>query len=468
MADIEECVEELSQRIKQLSDKTLSYRVTADTLVDDRLSVVYSELNGQSCLWRNWKGLAGKLLKPRPTFATIENLSQSANAARELLITWVSQQSHQNQASTFEMLIETMLKCKLYSACDELLDFLEKFEKEPVEIVWLYEIVDPPQVIAIDDVDDVCEDERTTASILEWPDNAFDEIVRRDVPELFDESSKPQENNCSAIVVSDDREQQQQEQPQSPALEYRQDQQVVDAGSRQRPNRRRPPSRSVSCPASLGGWIVKKIRRLFHRSRSDPGRSEPSPPPIIRQPPTPVLEDEIFVVSSDPDYRTKAMQDLLSCISRMKPVLDQVLTVKTIHDVDQNGFVTPIWLEERVKRARFVILCFSNFMKTITEAQSDAQPDNNRQINYNIKFTMEFLVTGKIYESLCRNPKGKFVPVLLHGDNMNTIIIPLRYFKFFSWPEEKKQFSNYLNELPERPIPKIGTPKPLVRKELTA
>ena len=462
MAYIEECVKELSRRIKQLSDKTLSHCVTADVLVDDHLSALYSELNvnGESCLGRDWKRLAGELLKPPPTCATIENLSQSANAARELLKTWVSQ-SHQNQASTFEMLIETMLKCKLYSACDELLDFLEKFENESVEIVSLYEIVDSPQVI--DDVDDVCEDERTTASILEWP-----EIARRDGPELFNESSKPQENNCSAIVVLDDREQQQQEQQQSPALEYPQDQQVVDAGSRQRPNRRLPPSRSVSCPASLGGWIVKKIRRLFHRSRSDPGRSEPSPPPIIRQPPTPVLEDEIFVVSSDPDYRTKAMQDLLSCISRMKPVLDQVLTVKTIHDVDQNGFVTPIWLEERVKRARFVILCFSNFMKTITEAQSDAQPDNNRQINYNIKFTMEFLVTGKIYESLCRNPKGKFVPVLLHGDNMNTIIIPLRYFKFFSWPEEKKQFSNYLNELPERPIPKIGTPKPLVRKELTA
>ena len=227
MAYIEECVKEHSRRIKQLSDKTLSYCVTADTLVDDRLSVVYNELNGQSCLGRNWKGLAGKLLKPRPTFATIENLSQSANAARELLITWVLQQSHQNQASTFEMLIETMLKCKLYSACDELLDFLEKIEGESDEIV------------SSEVIHKVCEDE--------WP--------------LVDESSKPQKNNCSAIVIYD-QEQQPQEQQQSPAPEYPQEQQVVNPGTRQRPNRPQPPGRSISCPASLGGWIARKIKTV--------------------------------------------------------------------------------------------------------------------------------------------------------------------------------------------------------------
>ena len=447
MAYTEEFVKELSRRIKQLSDKTLSYCVTADTLVDDRLSVVYNELNGQSCLERNWKGLAGKLLKPRPTFATIENLSQSANAARELLITWVSQQSDQNQASTFEMLIETMLKCKLYSACDELLNFLEKFEDESDEIVSWYEIVDTPEVI--DDVDEVCGDECTTVSIL---------------AELVDESSKPQDSNCRAIVV---QQQQQHQRQQSPALHQPQDQQVVDTGSRQSPNRRLPPTRSISCPPSFGGWIARKIRRLLFRSRSDPGRDEPSPTPMLYQPSPPLLEDEIFVVSSDPDNRTRTMQELLSFIYRMKPVAKQMLTVRTIHDVDQNGLVTHAWLQERVNRARFVILCFSSIMKAIAEAKSDAA-DHNRQINCNIKFTMDFLVTGLIYQSLCRNPNGKFVPVLLHGDGIQTIVIPLRFFQSFSWPEEKEKFSKYIMQLPERPVPKIGTPKPLVRKELTA
>ena len=448
---VEDCVHELLRRKKRLSNKKLSYCVTVDALVDKGFDGVYGELNGESCLGRDWTALASELLKPRPTCATIESLSQSRSAARELLKMWVSQQSDHDK--TFDLLIETMLKCKLYSACDELLDFIETFEGNFDAIVSSDEIANAPKV----DIDEEDVGNCTSLAVLKRP-AAFDEIVSRDVSEG---------NNCTAIVVlPDQQQQQQQQQQQSPALADQQQNQVVHTDRQSRNGRQLLTTRSVSCPATIGGWLWKRMRRLF-RSRSDPGRRSPSPTPIIREPsPPPPPQDEIFVVSSDPDSQTKTMQDLLLFINRMEPVTRQTLTVKTIHDVNQNGLVTTTWLEERVNRAKFVILCFSSIMKAITESKEDMA--DNHQINYNIKFTMDFLVTGRIYESLCRNPKGKFVPVLLHGDGINTIIIPLRFFKSFSWPEEKKQFSSYIMEQPERQVPHIGTRKPLVRKEFAA
>ena len=88
---MEDCTTDLERKKERLSDDLLSSCVTADVLVHERFEQVYVELNGVSCFDRNWRGLAGKLLKPQPSRATIERFSKSGNSARELLETWEEQ-----------------------------------------------------------------------------------------------------------------------------------------------------------------------------------------------------------------------------------------------------------------------------------------------------------------------------------------------------------------------------------------
>ena len=119
---MEDCTIELERKKERLSDDLLSSCVTPDVLAHERFEQVYVELNGESCFDRNWRGLAGKLLKPQPSRSTIERLSKSDNSARELLETWEEQC---DGSKTYDFLIATMLGVGVYSACDELLDFLE-------------------------------------------------------------------------------------------------------------------------------------------------------------------------------------------------------------------------------------------------------------------------------------------------------------------------------------------------------
>ena len=351
MCDFEDYSEEIWRRKEKLSEGILSCCVTNTSLfMINVLSNVYNELT-ETCLVRDWRKLAGKLLKPPPTSGTIEKLSKSANPACELLKTWVStiDMSTSDGPKTFDSLIETMVECKLYSACDELLDFLQN---SPLDLLERQE-----ELAFSDEVED-----------------------------QSNETSEYQQNSPS------------------------------------------------------------------HRINEQ--NSSPSPE-----------GDEIFIVCSRSDNKTQAMKNLTSFVSKLEPVKKGELKVRSIHDTNQNSQVTTAWLEERVNRARYVILCFSSDMKAITERASN-MPQFKHQMDYNLKFTMDFLVTGKIYENGCRNPKGKFIPVLLHGHDMSTLILPLRHFLHFSWPNEKKRITKYIMNLPEKKVPCQGRPKRLVRREL--
>jgi hypothetical protein len=453
MCDFEDYSEEISQRKEALSDESLSRCVTADTLVYDDLKLFYDELT-ETCLGRDWRKLAGKLLTPHPTRATIENLSKCGNPACELLQTWVSQS---DVPKTFDSLIETMVECKLYSACDELLDFLQN---SPLDLLERREKLDLSNEVE-DRSDGTLEFKENPMSRHLSEQNSPSDFIQQCHEELdridedqSDETSKFQPNPTSHHI----NEQQQQQGAAENGFEQTQ----------------KSPQRSISCPARVGVFskICKALKKPFKRSKScSPklGGSVPDPPthtpPTDPDPPSPP-EDEIFIVSSDSDNQTQAMINLKSFVSELKPVKKGELKVTSIHDIDQNGQVTTAWLEERVNRARYVILCFSSDMKAITECPPN-MPQLRHQMDYNLKFTMDFLVTGTIYGNGCRNPKGKFIPVLLHGHDMSTLILPLRHFLHFSWPSEEKRITKYIMNLPEHPMPCQGLPKCLVRKELS-
>ena len=181
-------------------------------------------------------------------------------------------------------------------------------------------------------------------------------------------------------------------------------------------------------------------------------RPDPIPPQPSSPPPPP--EDEIFVVSSDVDNQTHEMQRLMSFVHNLRPVNKGLLTVKTIHDSEQHGQMMTTWLEERVNRARYVIVCCSSILKQIVDEQTN-MPRFNHQIDYNLKFALNFLVTGVIYGNGCRNPKGKYIPILLPEHDSSNLLIPLCYFMTFNWPNDEKKISNYIMNRPDHPVQRL-------------
>lgn len=265
--------------------------------------------------------------------------------------------------------------------------------------------------------------------------------------------------------------------PRSPT---RGEQFCINASNNARGNEEREQSerrvifRSQSLPENRMRRLRRGIRQLFRlHSAEERSRSQtPSPSDDIpRSPfvPEPV-QDEIFIVSSNTDNQTNAMKALMSFLLGIKPVRNGELQVKTIHDLDQQGRMTTFWLEERVKRAKYVLLCFSTTMKAIADCAMEGGDYQNylSQTEYNLKYTLDFLVTGRIYYSLCRNPGGKFVPIILHGQSISNIITPLRFFLHFAWPNDSNKISKYIMNLPEYPVPRQGIPKRLVVKPLGA
>ncbi len=464
----EDYSKQISRRKIKLSNEKLSRCVTADTLVDEGLRQVYIELNGDSCLGRNWTKLAGKLLKPPPTSATFEFLSQSNNKAYELLKTWAQSDG---PTKTFDLLIETMVECKLYSACDELLDFLQTstfdsqehhgclnqivndvsdgFQQNPASSHQNQHRLgeDLDQIVSVEDLSDEAShqdtNERSTSLQLEESQEELNQVVP--VENLSVENSEFQQNATSR---------------------RKNERQPAENCKRPRNhNGRSALRRSKSCPAGQG-WFSKILNKIFRRSISSPSEVDsPDQVPDTPTPSPPTKEDEIFIVSSNSDNETQGMKDLMSFVKGLKPVKKGELAVKTIHDVDQGGQVTTAWLVERVNRARYVILCFSSSMQAITD-QGPHMPQFRHQNDYNLQFTMDFLVTGTIYESGCRNPGGKFIPVLLDGHDRSTIVVSLRHFQNFCWPDERERMMKYIMNLPEYPVPRQGSPKRLVRKEI--
>ena len=90
--------------------------------------------------------------------------------------------------------------------------------------------------------------------------------------------------------------------------------------------------------------------------------------------------------------------------------------------------VMTTWLQERVNRARYVIVCCSSILKQIVDAEQTNVARFNHQIDYNLKFAFDILVTGVIYRNFCRNPKGKYIPILLPEHDPSNLLVPLCYF----------------------------------------
>ena len=432
MDEFEDYSEEIFRRRAKLSHRRLSCCVTADRAVDEGLSLVYRELDVDSCLGYNWKKLAGVLLQPPPTAPTIEHLYSSKSPARELLKIWVSQSY---VSKNFDSLIETMVECRLYSACDELLDYLEALNLD-LDEHYEGEVSALNEFTANDEVnngsDDANEPNPATSHHINAQERSrsLTDIVSVPIPDSV--SNEQSRSRVTGV------------------------------------------QRSISLP-ERSRWLktllypIRKIKNAIKRSLSSPANmshSSPTlPPPEEPAPPSlppPPPQNEIFIVSSFADNQTKGMQDLMSFVRRLKVVKTGELTVRTIHDIDQGGLVTTAWLEERVMRARYVIVCFSEEMKNIMQQE----PKYCNQTDLNLKFTMEFLVTGTIYDYGCRNPKGKFIPIVLGGYDRSAVVVALRQFQNFCWPDEQERIQKYILNLPEYPPPPQGCPKPLVRKEI--
>ena len=445
MDEFEDYSTEISRRRAKLSHKKLSCCVTANHLVDEGLSLVYRELDVDSYLRNNWKKLAGVLLKPPPNAATIEHLSHSESKACELFKTWLSQS---DLSKTFDSLIETMVECKLYSACDELLDYLETLNLDELDL----DTADHEVNSESNDQTELREPSPATSHHITAQERSrsLHEIVS--IPDrvgVGDETSE-QLNSC----VTNEQGQQRPCPPKS-------------ARGKKRRSRVISVQRSISCPERRR-WLkklmypIRKIKNRFRRSMSSPAgmcHSTPTIAPPTEPAPQPP-QDEIFILSSFEDNKTKGMKDLMSFVRGLKLVKTGELTVRTIHDIDQGGLVTAAWLEERVMRARFVILCFSDNTKKITQPASGYE----HQSDYNLKFTMDFLVTGTIFDHCGRNPKGKFIPIVLGEYDRSAVVLSLRHFKNFCWPDEQEKIQKHIMNLPEYPVPAKGCRKPLVRK----
>ena len=431
MDEFEDYSEEIFRRRAKLSHRKLSCCVTANHAVDEGLSLVYRELDVDSCLGYNWKKLAGVLLQPPPTAATIEHLSSSKSPARELLKIWVSQSY---VSKNFDSLIETMVECKLYSACDELLDYLEAMNLDLKEH-YEGEVSAVNEFTANEEVNNGSDDPNEPSPATSHHINAQERS--RSLTEIVSVSIPDSVSNKTLLQLK--------------STQNKKSRSSVTGGQR-----------SISLPEGRSLWLKKlwyplrKIKNAIKRSLSSPAdmhHSTPTlAPPKETAPPPP--QDEIFIVSSFADNQTKGMQDLMSFVRRVKVVKTGELTVRTIHDIDQGGLVTTAWLEERVMRARYVIVCFSEEMKQ--------RPEYCNQTDLNLKYTMEFLVTGTIFDHCGRNPKGKFIPVVLGEYDRSCIISSLRHFQNFCWPDEQEKIHKYILNLPEYPPPPQGCPKPLV------
>ena len=458
MDEFEDYSEEISRRRAKLSPEKRSYRVAANHLLHEGFNKVYRELDVDSCLGNNWKKLAGVLLKPPPTAATIEHLCNSKSQACELFKTWVSQG---NVSKTFDSLIETMVECKLYSACDELLDYLESLNLD-LDKHYESEVNAANKFTTDDEVNDRSDDQTemhepnpATSNHInaQKRSRSLDEIVS--FPDRVGVSGKTSEQQNSRVA---NEQGQQRPYPPKSTRKNKCRSRVIGV------------QRSISCPERSRWWKkltypLRKIKDRFKRSISSPAGMCHSTPTLV--PPTEPAplppQDEIFILSSFEDNKTKAMKDLMSFVRKLKLVKTSELTVRTIHDIDQGGLVTTAWLEERVMRARYVILCFSDNMKKITQSPSQYE----HQTDYNLKFTMDFLVTGTIFDNCGRNPSGKFIPLVLGEYDRSSIVSSLRQFQNFCWPDEKEKIQKYILNLPEYPPPQQGCRKPLVRKEIS-
>lgn len=210
----------------------------------------------------------------------------------------------------------------------------------------------------------------------------------------------------------------------------------------QRITRRFPWKRSKSCPPSIDQDTSNHISTI-----------PPAPPQPVKK------RDGILIVSTNEDSQTLLMKNLFSFVEK----LERGWRVTTIHDLP-GGPMATAWLADQVETALYVLICFSEKMKEVL-GNSEEFPG---QSQCNLKFTLDCLVTGKLYNNMCYNHGGKFLPILLYGNNAScmSIMQSLNLFKIYTWPNEKIGIKKYLLNLPERTPPPVGQRIPLVPRRL--
>lgn len=383
----EEDFQSVIKRRKDHLPEQLLKSCVCEALESGALCKVCDELNAASCLDRNWRGVAVRLIKPSPDKSTIERLSNCNDPAYEMLSSW-----GMTNEEGFDLLLEVMVDSQTYSAADELLVYLES--------------VDGNETLG-----------RTGAK-----------KCLQNEPEII----------CEAI---------------KPSVEERNESQSVKI---------KHVNSNYKRSKSSMGRKIKNVGRLFRRSTSCP-ETDPNHP-IYQSTSLHSKKDEIFIVSSYQDKESTPVKKLVSFVESLKQVKVGEWHVTTIHDI-QGGPMTPTWLRDRVERAVYVIICFSNYMRQISDHQKE-DGELFHQAEYNLKFTLDFLINGSLYQNLCYNVGGKFLPVLLPGNPFSCIMQSLANFQVFSWPNDQKKIYKYLMNLPERNMPPLGEKKPLVSKPL--
>lgn len=407
MEDYKTVINERRDQLRQRSDSASSTQpaagycvlnkcVTSDLLDSGALNEVCLELNGDSCLGRNWTGLAIPLISPDKY--TIDELSKNKNPASELLERWLNTANNENKTS-FDALLDAMVAAQVFSAADELLIYLESQNGEDISVNSEWE--------------------------TEEIDENFTEHQAEIVPVCKEPNIFKSETSRKAVKKH----------------QYR---------------------RSKSLKESFS----KAARRIFLKKRSmscpEPILETKNVAPVERPK---KKEDEIFIVSSREDSQTEAVKKLESFVRNLKGPKKGQWNLKTIHDLPSGELITTAWLTDRVERAAYVIICCSSNIKQISDHRNE-NTDSFQQSEFNLKFTLDFLITGTLYKNFCRNPNGKFLPILLPGNNFSCVMQPLAFFIVCSWPTEEDKIRNYINRQPERTASQLGPRKPLVSKQL--
>ena len=368
----------IERRKRLLSDSLLQRSVFETLDSEDFKCKVCVQLNIESCLDRNWRGLAMSLIQPRPDMTTIERLSNCRNnEGYETVSTWLKI----NEEGSFDELLQAMVECKVYAAADELLNYLESVDHDD------------------------------------------DEISEDGIPTLVED------------VVGFGKNERENFHPTTKSV-----------GNNKKPDYHRSKSWRLR--------IKPKRWRNFSRSKSLP---EPLPEKNEKE------KNGIFIVSSNADSETVPMKRLLSFVQNLKRVKKGEWHVDTIHDLP-GGPMATTWLQEKVETAVYVLICFSEKMKEVfLNSQQFAG-----QSECNLKFALDCLITGNLYLNMCYNHGGKFLPILLPGNDLSCMSIMqcLALFKTYNWPKEQESIKKYLLNLPERTPPPLGPRKPLVSKEL--
>lgn len=155
--------------------------------------------------------------------------------------------------------------------------------------------------------------------------------------------------------------------------------------------------------------------------------------------PDPETRDEIFIVCTKEDEKSVDMKNLKQFLSTLKSAKKRKWTVTSINDV-KSGPTVQNWLTERVSRASYVLVCFSNNLKRIYTMREDLS----------LVFTLEVLIQGNMFLDSCYNTGGKYLPILLRGNPFKCILHFLALFNSYNWPKDKENLKNYLSEKRER------------------